>query len=235
MNDFAVRPYALGFSAQTAQGTKQFDFITDHLVIAGWVGRDQKSLEAHILELEALGVARPAKTPVFYRVAASLVTQSLEVQVIGRDATGEAEVVLFHHEGQDWITIGSDHTDRKAESIGVTLSKQMCAKPLATCAWPLAECQGHWDQLILRSWIEVDGEPYLYQEGPVSSMRQPWDLATMYQKEGATQQSAMMFCGTLPVHGTIRWSDSFSAELYDPVLKRALNLRYRLQSLPVAG
>jgi hypothetical protein len=235
MNDLAVRPNALGFSAQTAQGATKFDYTTDHLVIAGWVGRDQESLEAHIRELEALGVTRPAKTPVFYRVAASLVTQSPEVQVIGRDATGEAEVVLFRHEGQDWVTVGSDHTDRKAESVGVTLSKQMCAKPLAKSAWLLAECQHHWDQLILRSWIEVNGEPQLYQEGPVSSMRLPWDLVTMYHEEEVPRQDTMMFCGTLPVHGAIRWSDSFSAELYDPVLKRALKLTYRLESLPVAG
>jgi hypothetical protein len=171
----------------------------------------------------------------FYRVAASLVTQSPDVQVMGRDATGEAEVVLFRHEGQDWVTIGSDHTDRKAEAIGVTLSKQMCAKPLAKTAWPLAECQEHWDQLILRSWIEVDGKPHLYQEGPVSSMRLPWELVTLYFEEEVPRQDTMMFCGTLPVHGSIRWSDSFSAELYDPQLQRSLNLRYRLESLPVAG
>ena len=44
------------------------------LVIAGWTGRDQNALEAHIRELEALGIARPKTTPIFYRVAASLLT-----------------------------------------------------------------------------------------------------------------------------------------------------------------
>ena len=32
-------------------------------VIAGWTGRDAVALEKHIVELEALGVKRPASTP----------------------------------------------------------------------------------------------------------------------------------------------------------------------------
>jgi hypothetical protein len=235
MKTAAAGPFALGFYGETAQGRTEFDYTTEDLVIAGWVGRDTEALEAHIRELEALGVRRPAATPMFYRVAASLVTQASRVQVMGRDATGEVEVVLFDHGGQDWVTIGSDHTDRKAEAIGVTLSKQMCAKPLATTAWPLAECRDHWDELVLRSWIEVDGERRLYQEGAISSMRLPWELARMYQNGATPVRNTMMFCGTLPVHGKIRWSDWFSAELYDPVLGRALTFAYFLESLPVVG
>ncbi len=235
MNAAAVRPFALGFSGETSEGHTEFEFTAEHLVIAGWVGRDTEALEAHIRELEALGVPRPAATPMFYRIAASLVTQAAQVQVIGRDATGEAEVVLFRHGGQEWVTIGSDHTDRKAETIGVTLSKQMCAKPLASVAWPLAECRDHWDQLILRSWVETDGQSRLYQEGAVSSMRLPWELASLYQDGAAAVQNTMMFCGTLPVHGNICWSDSFSVELHDPVLLRSLAFTYRLEALPIAG
>src|SRR5258708_27049146 len=38
-------------------------------VIAGWTGRDAVALEKHIVELEALGVKRPASTPIFYRAS----------------------------------------------------------------------------------------------------------------------------------------------------------------------
>src|SRR5918994_5168242 len=41
------------------------------LVIAGWTGRDKVAMEHHMAELEALGVARPARTPIFYRAAAA--------------------------------------------------------------------------------------------------------------------------------------------------------------------
>lgn len=46
----------------------------DTLVIAGWTGRDAAAVEAHIAELEAIGVPRPATVPCFYRVAAGLLT-----------------------------------------------------------------------------------------------------------------------------------------------------------------
>ncbi len=38
------------------------------LVIAGWTGRDAATVEHHIAELEAIGVARPRTVPCFYRV-----------------------------------------------------------------------------------------------------------------------------------------------------------------------
>ena len=46
----------------------------ENLVIAGWTGRNVEALEAHIKELEAIGVKRPKTVPIFYRVAHSLLT-----------------------------------------------------------------------------------------------------------------------------------------------------------------
>jgi hypothetical protein len=42
------------------------------LVIAGWTGRDSATVEHHIAELQAIGVARPRTVPCFYRVGANL-------------------------------------------------------------------------------------------------------------------------------------------------------------------
>ncbi len=39
----------------------------DRVVIAGWTGRDPVARDKHIVELEALGIARPASTPIYYR------------------------------------------------------------------------------------------------------------------------------------------------------------------------
>ena len=36
------------------------------LVIAGWTGRDAARVEAHVRELEAEGIPRPPRTPMFY-------------------------------------------------------------------------------------------------------------------------------------------------------------------------
>ena len=50
------------------------------LVIAGWTGRDEQALRKHIRELEEVGVKPPKSTPIFYRVAASLLTHADEIR-----------------------------------------------------------------------------------------------------------------------------------------------------------
>ena len=199
-----------------------------HLIIAGWTGRDAAALKQHIRELEEIGVKPPRITPVFYRVAASLLTTAEEIQVSGPDSSGEVEFVLLQKADGLWVTVGSDHTDRKAETIGVSLSKQLCAKPVAREAWRFAEVKLHWDKLVLRSW--ADGA--LYQEGPVTAMRAPEELM---QKYGGLRPSTAMFCGTLAAQGGIRPANRFRIELDDPVLKRKLAHEYTIKVLPVEG
>src|SRR5262249_8055388 len=147
-----------------------------HLVIAGWTGRNQAALEAHIRELEALGVRRPKSTPIFYRVAASLLTTEDAIEVVGGHSSGEVEYVLYAFDDGLWVGVGSDHTDRKAETVGVTLSKQMCAKPVGRRLWRYDEVASHWDRLMLRSFVRQNGERRLYQEGAVAAMRAPDEL-----------------------------------------------------------
>ena len=135
------------------------------LVIAGWTGSDVAALEKHIRELEAIGVKRPKTTPIFYRVAASLLTSAERIEVLGDQSSGEAECVVYSLGEGLFVGVGSDHTDRKAEAIGVSLSKQMCAKPVSSRLWPYDEVSGHWDRLILRSFATIGGGAML---GPSS-------------------------------------------------------------------
>ncbi len=198
------------------------------LVIAGWTGRDEAALGKHIQELADIGVKPPKTTPIFYRVSALLLTNSTEIQVSGGDTSGEVEFVLLSKPDGLWITVGSDHTDRKAETIGVSLSKQLCEKPIAKDAWRYDEVKPHWGKLVLRSW--ADGE--LYQEGSVTAMRSPEDLFSKYRQ---LPVGWAMFCGTLAAKGGIRPAKKFSMELEDPVLKRKLKHEYRIEILPVEG
>ena len=202
-------------------------FSPTQLVIAGWTGRDEAALRKHIRELEEIGVKPPKGTPIFYRVAASLFTYADEIQVSGPDTSGEVEfVLLFTPEGLR-VAVGSDHTDRKAETIGVSLSKQLCAKPVSGGSWRYDEVKPHWEKLVLRAW--ADGE--LYQEGPVTAMRSPEDLMGRYP----LKPGYAMFCGTLAAKGGIRPAERFTMELEDPVLKRKLRHEYRARVLPVEG
>lgn len=196
------------------------------LVIAGWTGRDEAALKKHIKELEEIGVKPPRTTPIFYRVAASLLTYAKEIQVSGPDTSGEVEFVLLQDK-ELRVALGSDHTDRKAETIGVSLSKQLCAKPVSSESWRYDEVKQHWEKLVLRSW--TDGE--LYQEGPVTAMRSPEDLLKRYPLKSGWA----MFCGTLAAKGGIRPGQVFRMELEDPVLKRKLKHEYSVKLLPVEG
>ena len=201
-------------------------FQPAELIIAGWTGRDEAALQKHIRELEAIGVKPPKTTPIFYRVAASLFTYADQIQVSGPDTSGEVEFVLLQ-DRELRVALGSDHTDRKAETIGVSLSKQLCAKPVSTESWRYDEVKPHWGKLVLRSWS--DGE--LYQEGPVTAMRSPEDLMGRYPLKAGFA----MFCGTLAAKGGIRPGRLFRMELDDPVRKRRLTHEYRVEVLPVEG
>ena len=204
------------------------------LIVAGWTGRDHVALEKHIHELEALGVKPPATTPIFYEVAASRVTTAATIDVSGSASSGEVEFVLLQFNGEMWVGVGSDHTDREVETYGVTVSKQMCDKPIAPVFWPFASVEGHWDQLMLRAHIyDPHGMRVLYQEGSVGHMLAPGELLTKWGS--ALEEGTLMLGGTLAARGGIRPSRRFEYELEDPVLGRRIVHGYDVHELPVRG
>lgn len=204
-------------------------------IIAGWTGRDRDALEAHIRELEELGVARPGSVPVFYRVSAGLLTTAPDLEVLGGDSSGEVEAVLFIMEDGLWIGVGSDHTDRVAEArLGVAASKQLCPKPVSPEIWRYDEVRDHWDDIILRSYITTGKGRRLYQEGKVSALHEPAALVDKYaETEGPPGAGTAMFCGTFAVNGGPEPSDSFEMEMEDPVLGRTLRHGYSVHRLPL--
>lgn len=206
------------------------------LVIAGWTGRDQARVDEHIAELAALGVVPPVTTPCFYRVAASNLTTAEHIQVAGTDSTGEAEAVLVGLDDGLWVGVGSDHTDRVLERTGVTLSKQLCPKPIAPALWRVEDVADHWDRIALRSEATIDGRSRTYQDGTLAAMRPPQDLLARYGRNDASlEPGTAMFCGTLPVIGGFEFATAFKVTLEDPVLKRRIEHRYTIEPLPVAG
>jgi hypothetical protein len=216
-------------------GPERRNVSIDRLVIAGWTGRDMTALEKHIAELEALGVKRPASVPIFYRASAARLTIGEEIEVLGEASSGEAEFVLLQHDGRLWVGAGSDHTDREVEKYGVSVSKQLCDKPVAPEFWPIVEVAPHWDKLLLRSYILENNMRTLYQEGPVTAMLDPLTLIEKFGGKNELADGTLMFCGTLAARGGIRPSTTFAFELEDPVLNRKIQHQYRVQTLPVLG
>ncbi len=226
----------LSFETVDAIGANTREIELDELVIAGWTGRNRAAMAAHIEELAKLGVPRPAATPMFYRVGVSLLTTDASLQVMGAASSGEVEPVLVASNEGLWVGVGSDHTDRAAETQGITLAKQLCPKPLAPRLWRFDEVADHWDDLILRSYAVVDGTRRLYQQGTASVMLPPGDLMTRYCGPGRSLPSGTaMFCGTMAVEDDIAPADSFEVVLEDPVLQRAITHAYAIHVLPVMG
>ncbi len=216
----------------------RFDHVgveIETLVIAGWAGRDAGAIEHHIEELAALGIPRPSKTPLYYRVAAQTLTQRSRLTVLGPDTSGEVEPVVVAMADGLWIGIGSDHTDRKAEASGIALSKQLCGKPIGNQLWLYSDVEGHWDELVLRSRATIGGERVLYQESPVSSLRKPSDLIEHYAAAKMLEAGSLMFCGTPGAISGIRPGTRFEMELIDPVLHRSLSHSYDIDILPVVS
>ena len=223
------------FNNHTSGATRALSLNVHTLIVAGWAGRDIAAIEHHIEELAELGVPRPSSVPLYYRIGKNQMVQDAEIQVVGPHSSGEIEALVFAAEGKLFVGISSDHTDRKLEAHSVALSKQVCAKPASTDAWELAEVEGHWDELIVRSWIEEDGKRVLYQEGALASLRPPRELIDGYLKsvgQSTFADGTAMTCGTVAAIGGIRPSTSFEMELYDPRLNRSLKHRYTSQILP---
>lgn len=208
----------------------------EELIIAGWAGREQAAIEEHIEELKALGVTPPSSTPLFYRVAADLLTLSDTIQVLGTASSGEVEVVLIGTPQGTLVGIGSDHTDREAEAWSVAHSKQVCAKPVGRQVWPLDSVIDHWDELQMASYATFDGNEVLYQQGGVTGLLHPADLLRRFglDRTGLAPGQAML-CGTLPVIGGVRPAEAFRMVLTDPVTGGELEHRYAMTTLPVVA
>jgi hypothetical protein len=221
----------LTFTRHFKDRTDQVSMTPEALIVAGWTGRDEAALNHHIEELAAIGVPRPSSVPVFYRNAVTNVVQTERLEVLGPDTSGEVEPVIVALNDGLWIGLGSDHTDRKAETIGIALSKQLCGKVLGASLWKFEDIAPHWDSIVIRSFATIDGERTLYQEGPLALMRDPVDLMTRYGR--AFVANTVIMCGTIGAKGGIRPAARFEMELADPVLKRRMTHAYDIISLPV--
>jgi hypothetical protein len=227
--------FDLTFNVEDKGALTPLTLAIDQAVIAGWTGRDPVARDKHIAELEAIGIARPASTPIYYRCSARRITLADRIEVSGENSSGEVEFVLIGWQGRIFVGCGSDHTDRKVEAYSVTVSKQMCDKPVASVLWELEDVIGHWDQMILRSYAHIDGARVLYQEGTLDAMLPVKDLIARGFDGKGLPDGCAMFGGTFAAKGGIRPASRFEFELEDPVLKRKISHGYDVIEMPVLG
>src|SRR2546430_8309924 len=141
----------LTFTRYFKDRTDQVSIRPETLIVAGWTGRDEAALNHHIEELAAIGVPRPSSVPVFYRNAVTNIVQTERLEVLGPDTSGEVEPVVVALSDGLWIGLGSGHTHRKAETISIALSKQLCGQGMGSSLWRLDGVLQHWGPGGIRS------------------------------------------------------------------------------------
>ncbi|MGH2949271.1 MAG: DUF2848 family protein [Solirubrobacteraceae bacterium] len=200
-------------------------FSPAEVVLAGYTGRDQAAVQRHIDELAAHGVPVPARVPAYYSITPGLVVAAGAIDVLGPETSGEVEYLLLHSDGELYVGLGSDHTDRGLERTSVTYAKQLCPKVVCPRLWRYADVAEHWDRLVLRSF--AGAERRLYQEGPVTAMLDPDDiLARVWRRTGRGLDGVLVFSGTLALAGELDYADRFAAELGDETTGAKLTLDY---------
>jgi len=209
------------------------EIAIDRLVVAGWVGKNLVALQKHIDELAELGIEPPSRTPTYMNLSPATLTTEARIEVVGGSSSGEVEcVVITARDGQRFLGVGSDHTDRDFEKYSIPASKQMCAKPIAKEAWLFNDIMDHLDALILRSWMIKDGQKSLYQEGPLSENRTLSELLHNIPENCISAgESSCLFCGTFAAIGGLKYGERFEFELYDPVLERRITHGYDIEVL----
>lgn len=210
------------------------DFKVELLLLAGWTGRDKESITKHIEELEAIGIPRPKKIPALYPVSNYLIDVYDEIEVQTQETSGEIEYVLFINENNiEYITVGSDHTDREIEKIDIKKSKQMYPKIIPPIAWKYNDVKNHWDELILISKQWINGKEILYQNSSIKALISPNELLRIIDDYGLPHKNLVIFSGTIPtVTNKLIFGERFRMEIIDPLLNRCIRYEYDIKQLP---
>lgn len=206
-----------------AQGREVVVLKDPLVVLAAFTGRDTEAVRTHVEELGRHGIAPPKTTPMYYRVPPHLLVMADRIEVLGGDTSGEVEPVLIITGGREYLGLGSDHTDRKAEALSIPLAKQLGPKVLSPVVWPVSEVADEWDGIQVVS--RIDGEE-LYQEGALGHLLPPSSLAV--DRFRVPGRDLVMFMGTFPTRGGIRPSSIFSASMARPGQHEPLALRYQI-------
>jgi hypothetical protein len=219
-------------------GRSELEFPVARILDAGFTGKNREGAMKHVEELKAHGVAAPDRIPAYFAVTRELVTTDDEIEVLGDDTSGEVEVVFLFKGDDTYIGVGSDHTDRELEKDSIPKSKVICPKVVSREVWKLADVEPHWERLKLQSWIDVDGQRTLYQEGSLADFLTIGDFLDGVRsvvKDGALD-GMVLYMGTMPsLGGELLFSPTFEGRLSDEVLGRELSFRYGIRPMDWLG
>lgn len=206
----------------------------DRLINAGYSGRDQAAVQAHIDEMMKDGIVteEPDRVPETFPLAPYLLlTDPDKIQVVGEETSGEAEYGMLITGEETYITAASDQTDRELEKHGIQESKQIAPNVISTDAWRLSDVRDHWDEIQLRAFNTVDGEREPYQDDLLAELLPPEEILEVVRERypGDLAGTAVLSGTIATVGGKLSPGDRFEVELYDPERDRTIEIGYDVE------
>ncbi|TRW77548.1 DUF2848 domain-containing protein [Mycolicibacterium sp. 018/SC-01/001] len=199
---------------------------------AGYAGRNQDEVAAHIAELAELGVPAPSVTPALYPVSPYLAQQTDIVHAQHDHTSGEAEWALVITDDEDvLLTVACDHTDRTLETHSVAWSKNAAPDVLGTKAWRLSEIADRLDEITLKAWVGADET--LIQSGSMADLLGPDYWLGVLRERGWFRPGTVLLSGTITMLPDVdQFADAWKVELSDPATGFTSTCRYRIQLMP---
>lgn len=192
---------------------------------------DSGAAVAHQEEVADVGVriAFDIPAPRVYPMAVSSITTDAVVGVHHGRTSGEAEIVLVVQDGELYVGVGSDHTDRDLEQLSIIWSKQYSPSVLGSRVWRWSDLEPDWDTLLLES--TVDGEPYQRSKASVF-LSPPEILRELADRVPTLPESYLVYCGTYTtIANTIAFGEHWTATLSNPRTGESLSLGYDVVDL----
>ncbi|MFJ6656721.1 DUF2848 domain-containing protein [Streptomyces sp. NPDC091377] len=201
---------------------------------AGYAGRSQDDVAAHVAELAELGVPAPSVIPALYPISPYLAQQTETVAAQHGRTSGEAEwALVVADDGELLLTAACDHTDRELEVHGVAWSKNAGPDVLARRAWRLADVAPRVDELTLRAWVTHGDRETVIQDGTLAELLTPAYWVDVLRAREALLPGTVLISGTIPMsHGVDQFADAWRVELGDPATGETIDLAYAVRRLP---
>lgn len=203
---------------------------------AGYAGRAQEEVAAHVAELAELGVPAPSTVPALYPVSPYLASQTDRVPAQHGRTSGEAEWALVVGDDIEdpLLTVACDHTDRALEVHGVAWSKNAGPDVLGRKAWRLSEIADRLDDITLRAWVRHgDAEPELVQDSTLGALLPPQFWLDLLRERGWLVPGTVLLSGTVAMRaGVDQFADAWRVELHDPVTGDSIEADYEIDRLP---
>ncbi|MGW5927010.1 DUF2848 domain-containing protein [Streptomyces anulatus] len=210
------------------------DVDVQQVLNAGYAGRSQDEVAAHVAELAQLGVPAPSVTPALYPVSPYLAQQADRVAVQHARTSGEAEwALVVAADGELLLTAACDHTDRDLEVHGVAWSKNAGPDVIARRAWRLDDVRARIDDLTLRAWVTHRGQETEIQRGTLAELLTPDYWAEVLRSRGDLVPGTVLISGTIPMTEDVdQFAEAWRVELGDPATGDTIHLAYEVVPMP---